>query len=70
MTYAAHAVSVAHAKDREVDKPKRKDENLSGPRMSEIRWLCNFLRRMYVSETATTTVAAPLIQPMFNQSLA
>ena len=46
-----------------INEPKRNDE-LSGPRMSEIDDLHSFWRSAYATEIATTTVAALPIQSM------
>ena len=64
MTYGARSVSARRTKHREVDEPNKNDAELSGPRMSEIEDLRSFLRSAYATETATTTVAALLIQSM------
>jgi len=57
-------IQSARATAKIEDEPKRNDEKLSGPRMSEMGDLCDFLRRMYAAETAPTTTATLLTHSM------
>ena len=61
MTCTAHPVSARNVKCKRVDEPKKNEAELSGPRMSEIGDPRNFLRSVYVTETATIIVAVLLI---------